>query len=587
MLNAIPLETVISRDNKIKVDAPRQFTIYRGGQQITFKDFSTTSSSNTSTTFSCPPPNPGIIIRRVVKISMPVTIQFNGTGPGVAGDLLQPDLDGFRQFPLASCMTAVKLTINNSTTTVTPNDIIHAFSQYNTCHTLQERPLSTAPSMGDMSQNYYDLFGSTKNPLASYSSGFSSITRGGFPITAFTNTHTSASVSAVITEPLFIPPLTYGYPDACPGLVGVQTFDLEITWGDLSRIWSHADPPNTSPATVAAVFAAQPNGVVVTLGIPTLNFEYITPTEVQNIPASVSYSFYNIKRYITSDNQALAPFASRTLVANNFQLSSIPRRLLIYVKRRTIDEDYTTTDTFMQINNINLLWNNSNGLLSSASLQDLYDVAVGNGCNVSFEQWSGGPAYNLSFVVPPIGFDSPTPQFYGTIGSVLALTPGKDIGLGSLQAPGLLQNFQIQIQVTVKNMNHRESIIPSLYIIVVEDGTFTIQNLSGIQQVGVITPQEILNLSASPDAEVVELDQMMGGNFWTGLKDFGEGFVKGVERVLPVIEKGVEIGSKVAPLVAPLLLAAGDKKGRKKGGCRDMYGGRRLTMNQLAKRLEY
>ena len=65
--------------------------------------------------------------------------------------------------------------------------------------------------------------------------------------------------------------------------------------------------------------------------------------------------------------------------------------------------------------------------MSSASKQDLYKMSVKNGCNMSWQQWAGDAVQTLS-----------NGASFGTVGSVLAIDFGDDIGLDSTLAPGIL-----------------------------------------------------------------------------------------------------------------------------------------------------
>src|SRR5690606_32698689 len=125
------------------------------------------------------------------------------------------------------------------------------------------------------------------------------------------------------------------------------------------------------------------------------------------------------------------------LSSNNIQLNSIPRRMYIYVRERNQDLYSTPNnpDTYFSIENISIQFQNKNGLLASASKQQLYEISVKNHCNMSWTQWSGGPVVNSAL---PFGS---TANHYGTIGSILCIEYASDIGLDSIEAPGKLGQY--------------------------------------------------------------------------------------------------------------------------------------------------
>lgn len=52
-----PLNPVLVRDPITQVDAQRDYAILKGGNQVTWKRYTSTAISNTSINWSCPPPS--------------------------------------------------------------------------------------------------------------------------------------------------------------------------------------------------------------------------------------------------------------------------------------------------------------------------------------------------------------------------------------------------------------------------------------------------------------------------------------------------------------------------------------------------
>lgn len=170
------------------------------------------------------------------------------------------------------------------------------------------------------------------------------------------------------------------------------------------------------------------------------------------------------RRYPTDANASIAgATGTSTLQSSNIQLQSIPRRMYIYARIKNSDLLYTDTDTFLGITSISINWNNRSGLLSSATPYDLYNISKKNGCNLSWTEWSGGPNYVAL---------GGTNTAYGTVGSVLCLEFGTDIGLQDLECPGIDGTYQLQMAVGVKNINQTRAITPTLYIVTVNEGKY-------------------------------------------------------------------------------------------------------------------
>ena len=398
--------------------------------------------------------------------------------------------------------------------------------------------LSMCPSTMDQSQNYEDVENTIRNPLASYwdSNDCSAMGRSGFSIVSFTNTDTNATIIADITEPLFLSPFLYGQGQE-PGFIGVQNMDFTWTLGNLSRMWSHSDAGGS-------VFNA--NFPSVTIGQPSLLFRYITPQSMETIPRVMTYPYYVIQRYPTEQLAAIAPLGITTIPSQNIQLQSIPRRFYIYVRQRNQDLTFLDTDTFFSIENISVNWNNRSGVLASAQKQDLYSIARKNGINMSWTQFSGETTVFS-------GSDNIT---YGTIGSLIAIDMGKDIGLRSDEAPGLLGTYQLQINVLCKNVNTLKSLVPALYIVVVSEGSYTIMNNTSIPQIAVLSKMDIINAQAMKGIDYEEARDYYGGDFMGDVGRFLKGAWTGLTReVLPGIEQILGIVAKAVPLLA---MAAGN-----------------------------
>jgi hypothetical protein len=585
-----PVSSVAVLDPVTNINSKRQYVILKGGDRVTYRPVLSTSFSSNSAQFTAPPPSPGIIVDRKVLLRAPVKVTFAGTTTG--GNLLQTNHNAFRAFPLSSIMNTLSATLNNTTASINMSDVIHPLLRYNTGMNIRDREYSVTPSMLDQYQNYSSGVATNRNPLGGYGDIYPESGRAGFEYTEVTNTPTSAVIEATLSEFLYLSPFVFGHGDK-PGFIGIQNMDFNITWNpNLQRIWSHAVTVDSTISDITVEFLQ-----------PSLLFKYITPSKVQQIPRHAVYPYYSVNRYPTDSLHTFDPNQTRTLSTQNIQLNSIPRRMYIFARKRNLDLSYTDTDTYLRIDNINVNWNNQSGLLSSASQQDLYRMCVKNGLNMSWTQFNGGPTTTIGNV-----------EKFGTVGSVLCVEFGTDIALAPEEAPGVLGTYQLQMDVTLTNVNETSTFTPTLYVIIVSEGTFTIRNNNCISQIGVISRREILasTQNQSMYADYNDIVDAYGGDFWSGLKHFGEKIFHGiktaykkiapaVKKAAPYVKKGINVAKKIMPLLGlgesgyGSAIAYGyKKKGRKrkpgrprkkkrKGGV--LVGGKMLTRAQL-KRLQ-
>jgi len=576
-LNVVPVETLQCLDPVVNVNSRRQYVILKGGSRVTYKSINSTSYSDSTFSFTAPPPNPSIIVDRKLALRAPVRVSFTGTAPP-GQNLLQTGFDAPRANCLSSVMNSLDVTLNNTSTSINTSDIIHPLSRYNTGALVRDGELSIGPQMQDQYQLYTSGTGTVRNPLGGYGDVYPEIPRGAFPYTLVTNTNTTAVIEFTPSEFLYISPFAWGKEDRA-GFIGLQTMDFTFNWGDLSRIWSHATNSGSTIATITATFHAQPS----------LLFKYITPSVVSPLPQVSIYPYYKVQRYPTTPGSTLAPNTTTTLRTQNIQLQSIPHRMYLCARVRKADRVYTTTDTYCRIDGISLNWNNNAGLLASASIQDLFRLSKKNGLNYSYPQWVGTTDV----------WAGGTNSVYGTIGSVLCLVPSIDFALLPDECPGLLGTFQVQADLTITNVNQTDTITPELMLITIEEGTWTIMNNQCISVIGAVSRQDVVNSANRPMVDYEDIKDAYGGNFWSGLKRFGEKIWEGIKWIG---KKIAPVAKAVAPVIAPMLPALfglGKKGGsivggrkrkakrgrKKKGGVLIGAGGRKMSRAELRRAL--
>lgn len=507
-----PLRTSLVLDPRISLYAERQYSILKGARQISWQQITAQSANSVSQlVFNAPPPNANIIVDSHFLVRAFVQGTFAGTAASGSTVLLELGTnDGFRQFPLNSCINVAQLTLNNGAFSVNTSEVLPALLTCGFMPDMLYKGFSTAPSMPDSYQRYGDwsVYGSGRNPLALFGENPCSIARGGFPYTVSSNTSSAASIQAVLTEPMFISPLKWNKL-LQSGFSGLTNVTLTLTMNSLSRMWCHA---------VGSTFSSDP--AFTFYANPQMLFQYLTAPMSPAIPRSIPYPYTKVS-YTVSPGASLAPGASTTIVCSNQQLGTIPRAIVMFAAIRQSSRTYLTSDSFAAITNINVQWNGQAGLLSAATQQDLYRLAVQGGCTLSWPEWS---TYR---------------------GSVLPLLPGMAWGLDSIEAPGLAGSYQFQPTVSIQNMNSTDTLTFDLYSVVLEDGIATIAEQNCQSQTGIVSPLDIVNGKESPMVDYPD-EQMIfgGGSFFGTLRNVLGSIVSGVRTALPYVQKALPYAEK-------------------------------------------
>ena len=517
------LSVVEVRDPRTILMNKREYAALRAGSQTTWKPYTTTSVSSSSIQFSCPPPSGGFIVDRKQYFMLPIRLTFTGTAP-VGQLLLNPGQDCPRAYPISSSIDVLQSTINNQGVSSNIADIIQALMHFNTDEDLSNLDYSMTPNLLDQSQAYSQLFGTNRSPMAFYGDTIDKTmySRASFPFTVVSNTNTSAIIDMLCCEPLYLSPFYFGKSNES-GFYNVTTMDFNITFLNQAgnRMWSHDAVSVGVPTTITGIQATFNNfspNFTYAVNQPLMLFQYITPNETQIIPYNVpiTYPYFETLRFSTDSSNAIAPGSQWNFVSNNIQLNSIPRRMYVFVRERNADLYSTPNnpDTYFSIEApFNVQWENQNNLFASATKQDLYKMSVKNHCNLDWIQWSAGPVMAQDSFV--------TANQIGTVGSLICIEFASDIGLSSLDAPGKLKQGMLQIQGVATNVSNRP-ITPSLYILIINEGTFTVEGLGkSSTNIGVISSEDILNARQAPFVNYKDVEEINGGNFLSGLKSFG------------------------------------------------------------------
>lgn len=602
------LDPILVKDPRTIIDNKRVYAILKCGKRTTFKPWTSTSVSASNINFQTPPPSSNIIVDRKITLTLPMRLTFQATvAPGFR--VFNKNYDAPRAFPIHSMIDTLQLTINNCGITQNIGEIIHALLRFNADRKLFAKDYSTTAACLDCAQSYGDLIGTVHNPLSMYGdSNYDDVAnRGGFsgfklvqnPIN---NTNAPANLTGVIdmicTEQIMMSPLYWGGENAS-GFANVNSMDWVfnfINQGAANRAWSHYNDPNVSVITGSSIQFNNLGQFSYEITQPFLNITYITPDNITQISPQVpiTYPYFNVDKYVTDTNNAIGFNSRAQLQSNNVQLSSIPRRIYIYA-RPSNNYYYTSpsaTDCYYAIENLSIQFENYSGLFANATPYQLYQMTRKNHCNLSWSEWSGQGLYNVG----GNDWDENTDQFAGP-GSILCVEFASDIGLDDDEAPGLGQGtYNLQVTLGIKNVNSSgewDAAPVSLYIIVVSEGSFTISSAgSALTQTAVISTADVLTAKSNPMYNYLDIQEVNGGNFVSGLKDVGQKAYKGLSqankylRDNKVISRASNALSYVPGIVGDVskdVSKLSKKLGYGTGGV--VLGGKQMSRQQLRNRL--
>jgi hypothetical protein len=529
--------------------------------------------SNSSMTFTINPPSARVFVNRRMLLNLKFRLTFTGVSGGAGQTLLQAAgmatsggasagnafYDAPRAYPLANATNSMQVSINNDRLAQNLNLYFRGMTRYNNSIHQQDSCQSMTPSMLDQSQQYSDLDGFARSPLRGYGDNFEQTARGGFVGAVITqNTSTGVADTAVVeldaTEFFWLSPFLFEEGDEDTGFIGVQNMMLTLQLGGrgvgalsglAAALWSHS---SSSPSTFSAIQVDVLNANVIS--------SYLTPDTVMQIPMANNYPYSDLTIYPTQSGVSVPSGSQALIQMNNVQLNSIPSRIFVWVAPSDSTVDITSTDTYFRIDNVNISFDNHDAILSNATEQDLYQIAVKNRCNLSWTQW------------------------HKWTGSVLALDFGTDIPLRPLQAVGLSGSYNLRMTIQATNLSSG-AVIPTLSVLAISEGIMTIDANRVIRTVGVLSRQDVLNTKEAPLVPHRARNSVYGGSFWDSIKNFFSGVAR------PALDVARTVVPLVAPQFAPALEIA-DKVGRAVGvgrRPRAVRGGRAMPASRMLKLL--
>ena len=534
------MEAILVKDPRvdIRADVEKNHVVYSGGlrvnQQVNVADsWGTPGQQPTSALWSITPPSTSTILDRNVKIRTYFQIVVNQ-------DLQIGLNDALRQCPIHTLADVVSVQINGENISDNVGDKVHAMLKYGNNSQDRIGQSSTSPMMPDNYKRYQDwqVYGSGKNPLASYGENSSEDPRGGFPIEVID----ARTFRVVLTENVMLSPFLNPFERQDEGFVNINQLNISYRWkSNLSQILSHSALGNNITSVAVSMYQA-----------PEILTTYITPDLTSQLPALQTLPYYSSQDFVRQIG-SLTNGQTTRVVSDTLRLSQVPKRIYLFCRHQRSTSTQNTSDSFLRITNLSVLFNNQNSLFSSATEQDLFELSKRNGLNLS---WSQVSKY---------------------VGSVICIEMAKDIGLLDSETVGSMGQYNIQVQCDVTN-DSGETANWEFYQSVVYQGTFSISPNFGRATLGGLTPQAVLDTKMhGRQVSYHEVHNLHGSGFWSGVKSFFNRLASGVGSVARF---AAPIVSAVAPEFAPLVSGIGAVANTVKGAT----GGRLTGAGRLRRR---
>jgi hypothetical protein len=536
-------------DQRIVQNPPR-YAVDKGALSLTNAPFNAIATSASQMTFNINVPSQNVFVDRAVDWSSTVYLKVgllrgaSGAGAAYANGVVALTLGqnaALSAFPLHELTSTMTATINDTSVVINTDTVLKEVLRMTDY--AKNRLARTCPTMLDRYKSYNDALFAINSPLSGYSEqtaaaeapngawydiDFVGTTGQAYPFnngipqwgdTGYLDGGEGAVGYVYLrfrsTEKLVLSPFIFAdCAEWETGLFGINNIQLVMNMkgGNQLRVLRSADANADGGAAVG------PNIVSEELfdvrGSPfegaAVNVQFLTPSLDIPLPAKSVVPYLEFPRYINANLSPLATGASATYQSTTIVLPQIPDMLIIYAKPQSYS--YTDADYYLPIDQISLNFDNFAGLLSSHTPQQLYQMAVHNGLEMTFEQWVGRARVSA----PPLAGATGTNKKIQTVGGFLVLKPGQDFALQSGQAPSLIGNFTLQFNCRINNYS-ADAVQPVLFVIAVNSGFF--ETLAGSSRIikGVLSEADII--AAEPIAETSRegLKRLVGHGFFSSL----------------------------------------------------------------------
>jgi len=315
------------------------------------------------------------------------------------------------------------------------------------------------------------------------------------------------------TEPVCLAPFVFSDEhEWSTGLFGINSIQLLMNLQSSPARAVRSTTRNGRTLSAAAFNTGVAAGVFQGAQI---NAVFLTPSLDVPLPPKSVVPYMEYPRFI-SQSVSCAALSETQITSQTITLPQIPDLLIVYAKPTAYGAQ--DADWFLPLSSVqtggtraplSVNFDNFSGLLSAFSTEELFNCSVKNGLKMDWETWCG--------VARSASSNSQSGARIQTVGGPLVLMPSQDISLQAGQAPSLVGNFTLQLNMTVYNPT-AAAVNASLYIITVNSGFF--ESIRGSSRIikGVLSEQDIIDAPRAGMVARSELDRMVGG---VSLKSLG------------------------------------------------------------------
>jgi hypothetical protein len=577
-------------DDRIVQTRPK-YGVFKGGVSVNNQRFQAISKSTSQLTFQLTAPSENVFVDRAIDFTATVNLAVDvsvggGTAPLVASagqQILRFGSDcALCAFPLATLMTTLQATINDTTVAVNLNDTIREILRFTDLDGITKQ--RTCPTMLDVYASYNDAISTNNNPLSDYTTSVlpSKVANGAYYNVSFTQPNGSAfpttpttfvnalngqninvvngipvlTADATIpancqsayrlyvqftsTEKLILSPFIFSDDEEySTGLFGIQqvNFTMNMTNPSIS-----GNVGRVLRSTSAAVGGFQPQITAVNynnnvsqgaISSAALNVVFITPSLSLSLPPKSIVPYLEYPRYIDVATLSNAGVVNE-VPTQTITLPVVPDLLVVYVKPQSYANS-TAADFYCPIYNVSLNFDNFSGLLSSHSQEELYHIAVRNGLQMDYNQWVGEAKKSIA------GAPTADAGSVQLTGGFLVLRPGVDFALSEGLAPGVIGNYVLQMNLRV--LNPTGAALPvNVYTMTVNSGFF--ETVSGSSRIirGPLNSADVIEAPMAPEAPTRgSLQRLVGGASFN------------LANVLSKAKDVYDVVKQVAPMVKPMM----------------------------------
>lgn len=544
-------------DSRLELGLPRMYNAVMGCKDNICYQQAAQSFSVNAYNWSFTVPSITNVVNRKIYVKPYIHLTVAGGAP------LRSGVDGLRQVPLSAVTSNINVQYNGSSTSIEPQEIIHALLSVGGTQELRNHYYSVFPGWADQFQTVVEFSGTlARNANGVYGQTLEN-TRSWQNYLDPDVPSTATDYYLTWAEPVFISPMLWSERNGV-GLTQLQTLEVKYTLSPpLNRLFELSPSPVPGPIPTISN--------IVNTRAPELLLQVFS-LHVEEVPRTVNWPWYSITRYPQS--AVTVPAGGTAVVTTNtITMSSIPHRAFVYAKRSLNTQSEYSTDTFAVPQQVSVTYKAHSGILNEFNQQQLYQMCVNN------------------------GLDQLWPQFSNHTGAPLVMEFGTDIPLDLGEASGLQGKFNLQVRYTFKNPT-ASSVEYTPYLMTCEEGVLCAENSNFRTYTGPINSiADVMAAEHAHGAYESIHPSMYGGSwssFWNKTKNIVGKIASVVRSVAPVVGRVASAVGDVVPHPAVRGIAqgiataanvankvAGGRRHRRRSVSR---GGRVMSRSQLARR---